>query len=395
MSEKNTIYCNSIFYLGGNMKNRFILTFVCLQGALFNFAIAGAPYWNYQNPGGGNNHLIFATPPDNSSDSKFTSVYIGSAYQPVVPSYMLNVSSWGAVKNGISGFATESNTIGVFGGNNNGIGVQGWAYYNYGVNGKAGDGGAGTLGAGGWFQHTNVNGTALVTDKGAVRFSNSGGSAPVVNVSYTGTDYFDHIAVQGTSIPQPNFGYGGWFNSGYIGVRGEANSTGPGWRYGGYFVASGGAGGNHAIEASVNTNTGDNWAGYFNGRVYSTGGYQPSDEKLKKDVSPLDGSIDKIMKLKPVSYFYKTDEYGQMGLPKDKQNGLIAQEIETVFPELVCETALSDEKRTEPGYRNQEPKKIKAVNYTALIPILTRAIQEQQQTILEMKKEITALKNSR
>jgi len=216
----------------------------------------------------------------------------------------------------------------------------------------------------------------------------------VLTSTYAGTDYSDHIAIQGTSVPQPYYGIGGWFTGGYIGMHGEAWGAGAGRRIGGQFVATGGTT-NRAIEATVNSNTGDDWAGWFNGRLWSTAGYLPSDDKLKKEQTPLEGAIEKVMKLKPVSYFYRTEEYAGMSLPLEKQNGLIAQDLETVFPELVCETAISPQKKGPKSTQTEQIETIKGVNYLALIPVLARAIQEQQQTILNLEKEIRNLENIR
>ena len=87
-------------------------------------------------------------------------------------------------------------------------------------------------------------------------------------------------------------------------------------------------------------------------------------------------NISVINKLKPVSYEkrnnLKSSEY------LIKENGFIAQELQKVLPNLVHETD------------NQE--KILSVNYTSIIPILTKGIQEQQEEIIELKKEISELK---
>jgi hypothetical protein len=376
------------------MKRRIFKIMVCLVAVLSGAAVAGNPSWSARD-NNGTAHAFFTTPPASSSDNAYTAVWIGYPSSNMAAACMLNVSSYKTVQNAIRGIADAAGSIGVTGFNNNGIGVQGHSYYNHGVYGLSGDGVANRGGAGGYFRNATSTGTALLTDNGVVKFSTSASTDPVLTVTYTGTDAFDHIAVRGISQPQPFYGYGGYFSGGYMGVRGESTLGGAGTRTGGYFVATGGATANRGIEATAWSNSGDNWAGYFNGRVYSTGGYQPSDEKLKKEVAELDGSLDKVMKLKPVSYHYKTDEYAKLALPQEKQNGLIAQDVETVFPEIVCETAILPEKNDAAVYQSKEPEKIKAVNYTALIPVLTKAIQEQQKMILELKKEIQVLKNFR
>ncbi len=89
-----------------------------------------------------------------------------------------------------------------------------------------------------------------------------------------------------------------------------------------------------------------------------------------------------------MNYYYKTDKYPKMSLSKEKQTGLIAQEVEAVFPEFVCEAVVPHDKDTLNPFSQKKPEKIKTVNYYGLITVLVKAIQEQQQTIEELKKRI-------
>jgi len=118
------------------------------------------------------------------------------------------------------------------------------------------------------------------------------------------------------------------------------------------------------------------YAAYFSGNIYCTGSYLPSDEKLKENIQPMQNALDKIMKLEVSTYNYKTTEFPEMNLPADRQNGFTAQNLESVFPELV---------KFNPA-KKEQPVEFKAVNYTGLIPVLTEAIQEQQKQ-LEAKDE--------
>ncbi|NVO21244.1 MAG: tail fiber domain-containing protein [Bacteroidetes bacterium] len=129
-----------------------------------------------------------------------------------------------------------------------------------------------------------------------------------------------------------------------------------------------GAGNSWAIYGGAAT-TG--YAGYFAGNVYCSGSYLPSDEKLKENIQPLQNGLDKIMKLDAKTYNFKTTEFPEMNLPTDRQNGFTAQNLESVFPELV---------RLNPA-KKEQPQEFKAVNYIGLIPVLTEAIQEQQKQL--------------
>jgi hypothetical protein len=130
------------------------------------------------------------------------------------------------------------------------------------------------------------------------------------------------------------------------------------------------------VSAFSNTNYGlyatstSNYAGYFGGSVYVTGTVtQNSDARLKQGISNLNSGLSEVMHLRPVTWRWK--EKPEQGI----QLGLIAQEVETVLPELVA--TANDEQNT------------KGVNYIGLMPVTIKAIQEQQAQIEDQKKRIT------
>ena len=139
------------------------------------------------------------------------------------------------------------------------------------------------------------------------------------------------------------------------------------------------------------------YAGYFNGNLAYTGNLtKVSDEKYKKNIEPMMGSLDKLLRLKPCKYDYRADEYKNINLPKDRQLGLVAQELEDVFPEVVhvdvAPQAPSEDnakdakgKKGEPGSSETAPETYKSVDYVSLIPVLIQAIQEQQSQIEQLK----------
>jgi len=131
------------------------------------------------------------------------------------------------------------------------------------------------------------------------------------------------------------------------------------------------------------------YAAYFSGNIYCTGSYLPSDEKLKENIQPLENVLEKVMKLDVKTYYYK-QEYDEMNFPTSMQYGFTAQNLETVFPELV---------KINPAKTEEQPIEFKAVNYTGLIPVLTEAIQEQQKDIAakdaridDLQKQLNELK---
>lgn len=96
---------------------------------------------------------------------------------------------------------------------------------------------------------------------------------------------------------------------------------------------------------------------------------------------------------------YKQDgEAAKMNLPKTNQIGLIAQELEKVFPEFVK----TDRKKNADGSYSKDVNGLKAVNYAGIVPVLIEGLQEQEQQkqidtkdaiITEMQRAIQDLKN--
>ena len=186
-----------------------------------------------------------------------------------------------------------------------------------------------------------------------------------------------------------------------IGAYGSADSSSTA-NYGirGYADAQNGATG-YGVYGSVGTGAGTLYAGYFSGDVEVTGTFNnPSDRRLKSNIVPLNNSLDKLKALNVYSYrFDPKGEYRHMNLPKGKQYGFIAQEIETVFPELVRDNKVPSTNEIGEKDQNGNDKldesnaTYKSVNNISLIPILTKAIQEQQQMIERLEQRIAELEN--
>lgn len=95
-----------------------------------------------------------------------------------------------------------------------------------------------------------------------------------------------------------------------------------------------------------------------------------SDIRYKKQITTLTSSLDKVTSLRGVSYYWRTDEFPDHNFPNDKQIGLIAQEVEKVYPEVV----LTDDK----GY--------KSIDYSHLTPALIEAVKELNAKVDEIQK---------
>ena len=100
-----------------------------------------------------------------------------------------------------------------------------------------------------------------------------------------------------------------------------------------------------------------------------------SDIRLKENIKPLEGALAKVLQLRGVQYTRKDT--------KEKEIGVIAQEIEEILPEVVhISNATAQEKDKE------EYTDIRSVDYGRMVSILIEAIKEQQVQIEELKEII-------
>ena len=113
---------------------------------------------------------------------------------------------------------------------------------------------------------------------------------------------------------------------------------------------------------------GGNYVGYIN----SAGAYNPSDERLKKDVTDLTGSLDKIKSLRGVNFKWIDESRGT-----DNRIGLIAQEVEPVIPEVVGDGGLPNAEDGETA--------MKSVDYSHIVPHLVEAIKELEARVKELE----------
>jgi hypothetical protein len=197
---------------------------------------------------------------------------------------------------------------------------------------------------------------------------------------------YDHIGVLGHSAPAPHYGIGVRGVGGWRGVEGISTVSGAGARIGLYGEASGATSGNYGVYG-VAYGTGA-VAGYFSGNLQYTGTLSKvSDIKFKKNISSVKNCMGRLSQLSAKEYEYRTHEYAKMNLPEKKEIGFIAQDVETVFPELV-EVSMMPEAGNAKSDGTGSKETYKSVNYTGLIPILVGALQEQQKEIDALKRKL-------
>ncbi|MEG0926715.1 tail fiber domain-containing protein [Chryseobacterium sp.] len=115
-------------------------------------------------------------------------------------------------------------------------------------------------------------------------------------------------------------------------------------------------------------------------RMFTASWTNASDRRLKHSIAPLSAGLDFVNSLKPSEYVYNNEN------KEIKTMGFIAQEVQESLKKSGME-----------GYKlvNNLDSQYLGLNTGELIPVLTKAIQEQQKIILELQKEVEALKRAK
>ena len=104
-----------------------------------------------------------------------------------------------------------------------------------------------------------------------------------------------------------------------------------------------------------------------------------SDERLKENIEPIENALDTISNLRTVKYHLKDVDSND----DKKKIGVIAQDLVGVLDEVIDTVRRTDD---DTDYMS--------VRYTEIIPVLIKGIQEQQETISELKTRIETLENN-
>ena len=141
-----------------------------------------------------------------------------------------------------------------------------------------------------------------------------------------------------------------------------------------------------------NSNT-STFAGYFIGRLGYTGSLiSVSDRKYKKSINTETTIMDKVMQLAPKNYYFDVEKNKNMALSNTLQHGFISEEVEKIFPELV-EEAYGPSTSTD-AKTNGKPESYKGLNYIGFIPVLTKAIQELNEKVTVLEKQLADAKSA-
>lgn len=253
---------------------------------------------------------------------------------------------------------------------------------------------------------------------GTVKYSGSVDVSAVKGIS-TVTDSTG-FGVEGNGNLSGVYGYGnnyGVIGNGIVGVFGTSSLSGTtGFPTGLWGQASGGqisnavygyaTGGNQNFsiwgDADDTVTVGGirDYAGYFNGNVFGARYFQLSDERFKKNIEPMNAVLPKLMQVKTATYTYDRSKFPNLHLPAGAQMGYLAENLESQFPMAVANTILPQKVNPVTGEVITQSAEAKVVNYNAMIPVLTKAIQEQQvqieakdQMIEALQKQMAALES--
>lgn len=113
------------------------------------------------------------------------------------------------------------------------------------------------------------------------------------------------------------------------------------------------------------------------GSIEYSGGGNISDIRYKKNIKPIQGAIEKILKLTGVTFDWNREKFPKEQFKTGTAMGLIAQEVEKVVPEVV----------------NTDSNGYKSLEYANLVALLAEGIKQQQKLIEEKDQEIQTLKS--
>lgn len=116
-----------------------------------------------------------------------------------------------------------------------------------------------------------------------------------------------------------------------------------------------------------------------------------SEKDLKVNIADISNATTKVMNLKAVTFEYDIKKYNNLKFPTGLQYGLMTEQAKPEFPGLVNERA----KSYSFGKNAFRVAKYDEIEHAQLIPVLVAAIQEQQEQIQLLKKEVEDLKGQK
>jgi hypothetical protein len=178
------------------------------------------------------------------------------------------------------------------------------------------------------------------------------------------------------------------------GIYAEATGTGYGIYGRAYNASYGGAIGFDSANTTYGILGYAGYGLYTNASINVNGTVYTSDRRLKENDQNITNALSQVMQLRAVSFDWKADS--SRGLQKGgvvSDYGFIAQEVETIMPNLVYSTTTPARpaEMTSQISLEEELGEYKGIDYSRFVPFLTAAIQEQQALITQLTDRIAAL----
>ena len=232
--------------------------------------------------------------------------------------------------------------------------------------------------------HTGINMGGHSSYNGTRIFTNSDMASQVMQFAGSANYIYKNVWMHTTTAGFYSSSGGGFhFQPSNTGSYGSADLIGSRGSYGGMLIEYGGtvigmydSGGNggsyreanskwrdyfHTSNACMGINgstTSSSYGLYVTGAIYATGDIVgSSDERLKKNIQVIDNGLEKVLKLRGVTYEWKEEE--STGVDENKSNntnttpvrmGVIAQELLDIVPEVVVHDKENDRYGVEYGH---------------------------------------------
>ena len=131
----------------------------------------------------------------------------------------------------------------------------------------------------------------------------------------------------------------------------------------------------------IGTTTDGGYLLYVNGNAAGTSGFaNVSDSRFKKDITSIENALNKVNQLNGVSFNWDKTLRPDLNLDDKNHLGLIAQDVETILPQVV--STGEDEQQT------------KTITYSDIVPVLIEAIKELSAKNTSLEERLTALENN-
>ena len=209
---------------------------------------------------------------------------------------------------------------------------------------------------------TSTTGNSDSSDLAFHTSSGIGGSAQRMVITSTGNVGIGTNAIPSNSLP--NIASTLFIGSQGYGICGDTTVQEAGIYIGDGLVSARWKLTHGSANLNLHQNDGSGTYNYRGAFANSTGAYSSvSDERLKKLIEPIQYGLNDVLKFKPVSYLMENQNEDT-----DKRNlGFIAQDLEYIIPEIV----------NVPSSSNA----VYSLQYTSIIPILIKAIQELNEIV--------------